>query len=79
MNILIVDDDPPSRAILRDVLEGAGYAVDEAADGVEALRRLAETTVHCIITDILMPSFRFNDVSQPVPQNQGVASNQCAG
>lgn len=56
MNILIVDDDAASRTILRDVLEGAGYTVDEAADGVEALRRLAETTVHCVITDILMPN-----------------------
>ena len=56
MKILIVDDDPASRAILRTILEEAGYTVDEAVDGVGALRRLAETTVHCIITDILMPN-----------------------
>jgi len=56
MNILVVDDDSASRTILRTVLEEAGYTVDEAVDGVEALRRLAEATVHCIITDILMPN-----------------------
>jgi len=56
MNILVVDDGEPSRTILRGVMEAAGYTVDEAADGVEALRRLTETTVHCVITDILMPN-----------------------
>lgn len=56
MNILIVDDDAANRTILRAVLEEAGYAVEEAPDGVEALRRLADTTFNCVITDILMPN-----------------------
>ena len=36
--ILVADDDPSFRALLRDILEGEGHAVVEARDGEEALR-----------------------------------------
>ena len=35
--ILVADDDPSFRALLRDILEGEGHAVTEARDGEEAL------------------------------------------
>ena len=37
--ILIVDDSSLSRRTLRGMLEGAGYAVEEASDGAQALER----------------------------------------
>ncbi len=53
--ILIADDRPNSRELIRAVLEGAGYEVDEACDGVEALQMAGELRPDLIILDIQMP------------------------
>ena len=37
--ILVVDDSSLSRRTLRNMLEGAGYIVEEASDGAQALER----------------------------------------
>lgn len=54
-NILIADDDEPVRHLIRAGLEGAGYDVAEAANGVEAIRAANATPFDLVITDILMP------------------------
>lgn len=51
--ILVVDDSTSTRAVMRSALEGAGYTVVEAADGVEAQGRL--NGVSLVICDINMP------------------------
>jgi DNA-binding response OmpR family regulator len=53
--ILIVDDDPSIRTLLRLVAERRGYSVDMAADGVDALRLLAEFQYDLAIIDLMMP------------------------
>lgn len=53
--ILVVDDEALMRATLRNLLEGAGHAVREAANGNEALRAVASRRPQLIIMDILMP------------------------
>ena len=53
--ILVVDDDPPVRNLLVDVLAGSGYRVQTARDGQEALERLAEQPPHLILLDLLLP------------------------
>jgi CheY-like chemotaxis protein len=53
--ILIVDDEQGVREVLRAALEKAGYAVDEAADGAEALAVCAKKTIDLVVTDIVMP------------------------
>lgn len=55
--VLIVDDEPVIRQVLRKTLEIADYAVLEAADGIEAIAVL-ETDRHrvsAVLTDITMP------------------------
>src|SRR5438067_2015512 len=52
---LVVDDDVAVRYTLRGILEHANLEVDEAADGVEALERLAAGVYDLIITDLNMP------------------------
>jgi CheY-like chemotaxis protein len=39
--ILVVDDDAEMRSLLQDVLQDAGYQVETAASGREALKKLA--------------------------------------
>jgi CheY-like chemotaxis protein len=56
MNLLIVDDIPTNRKLLRVTLEAEGHTTLEAADGVEALQILARETVDAVISDILMPN-----------------------
>jgi PAS domain S-box-containing protein len=52
--VLVVDDDPDLRRRLRGLLEKDGWAVDEAADGREALDRLAAPP-SLVLLDLLMP------------------------
>jgi CheY-like chemotaxis protein len=55
-HVLIVDDDQDSRESMRFVLEGAGHAVEEAADGTAALQVLRIFPVPCVVVlDLLMP------------------------
>lgn len=50
--ILVVDDDPKIRALLRNVLEDEGFAVKEAENGAQTLQVLAEHDVNLITLDI---------------------------
>jgi CheY-like chemotaxis protein len=53
--VLVVDDDADLRRQLRELLEKDGWAVDEAADGREALDRLAARP-SLVLLDLLMPN-----------------------
>ena len=53
--VLVVDDETDFRANVRHALEREGYAVQEAADGPEALKRLEAETYDLAIVDLSMP------------------------
>ncbi|WP_291327726.1 response regulator [Desulfovibrio sp. UCD-KL4C] len=53
--ILVVDDDPISRQILRAMLEKEGHVISEAEDGVKAVNNYDKGSVDLVITDIFMP------------------------
>ncbi|MGI5169640.1 response regulator transcription factor [Spirillospora sp. CA-253888] len=53
--ILVVDDEPAVRESLARSLEFEGYGVDEAADGLAALDRVAAAAPDLIVLDVLMP------------------------
>jgi DNA-binding response OmpR family regulator len=53
--ILIVDDEPGVRDILRVNLESEGYVVSEASDGFEALERTQAEAPDLIVLDLMMP------------------------
>ncbi len=55
LRILVVDDSPLIRGVIRDELEGGGYRVQEAAHGFEALARAAQTAPDLITLDVEMP------------------------
>ncbi|MDE3034403.1 MAG: response regulator [Nitrospirota bacterium] len=53
--VLVVEDNDLLRALLRTVLEEAGYEVDDARGGQEALLRMGEHTYDVVLTDYHMP------------------------
>jgi two-component system cell cycle response regulator DivK len=53
--VLIADDKPKGRELVRTVLEKHGYAIIEASDGEEALRLARESRPDLIILDLHMP------------------------
>ena len=55
LRVLVADDDPAIRLVLRHRLEAEGYVVDEAADGVSALQALRSGQFDVAVMDIIMP------------------------
>ena len=53
--ILVVEDDRAIRHLVREILKGAGYAVETAADGAEGLEKLKKKKYDLILLDIWMP------------------------
>lgn len=53
--VLVVDDANLVRLYYRDALERAGYQVDEALNGLEALEKLYDAPADLLIVDVNMP------------------------
>jgi two-component system chemotaxis sensor kinase CheA len=53
--VLVVEDSFTVRELQRSILESAGYRVETAGDGREALERVAENGIDLVLTDIEMP------------------------
>ena len=56
MRAFVVEDDPDFRELVRTVLDGAGWTVDVADDGIAALSRLRHVLPDVIILDLAMPN-----------------------
>jgi len=54
--ILIIDDEPQIRSMLKLMLERDGYEVAEAPDGIEGIRVFRQNPAELIITDLIMPN-----------------------
>ena len=55
MRILIAEDEPVARQVLKAILEAAGHAVTVAATGLEALDAWRLTEIRVVVSDWLMP------------------------
>lgn len=53
--VLVIDDEDQIRSVLRQMLEREGMVVDEAADGMEAMKIYRDNPADLVITDIIMP------------------------
>lgn len=54
--VLIVDDDAAIAEVLGEILEDAGYEVDRAEDGVEAIRKIIDGELYdLMLVDLMMP------------------------
>jgi len=54
-SVLVVDDDPSIRLMLKEVLRDEGYTVSVAANGREALAQLEHDRPDLILLDLMMP------------------------
>ena len=55
LSVLLAEDDRSLRRYLQVVLERAGYHVQSAEDGLEAMRIALNTVIDVVITDAMMP------------------------
>ena len=53
--ILVVDDEEDVQILIRRILSDAGYAVDSASDGQEALEKIDERRPDLVVLDLMMP------------------------
>ena len=54
-HVLIIDDSSTTRLYYREILEGAGFGVDEAINGIEGLEKTMERSFDLIVVDLNMP------------------------
>jgi len=72
--VLVVDDDDGIRETVRLALEDAGYSVEEARDGLAALRALhASTEPLVVLLDLMMPTLDGAGVLGSVSGNEQLA------
>ena len=64
--ILVVDDEPTVRALVRDVLEEEGHEVLLAEDGYAGLRMVEQHQPDCLVLDVMMPGLDGHAVLQRV-------------
>jgi CheY-like chemotaxis protein len=73
--VLVVDDDPEAREMVRRALEKDGWMVSEAADGREGLEALRQARPNAILLDLMMPEmdgFAFVSQLQSDPANRSI-------
>jgi CheY-like chemotaxis protein len=70
--VLVVEDNPVNRELLRELLESWGYAVMEACDGQEALRMADEAQPDILLLDIGMPLLDGYSVARKIRENPGL-------
>lgn len=71
--ILVVDDEPQIRRIMRTTLTGAGYEVDDAKTGEEALAKVREFRPDLVLLDINMPGMGGLEACKAIRADQNVA------
>ena len=73
--LLLVDDSISIRKIIAMLLEKAGYKVDVAVDGVEAIEKLASKSYALLITDLEMPRMHgYELIAEVRGSNQAISS-----
>ncbi len=69
--VLVVDDNPVGRELARKVLERLGYDVETAADGFEAVERVAKKPFDVILMDCQMPGMTGYEAASEIRRMEG--------
>jgi len=71
LRALIIDDDEPIRIMLAAIVRQAGFVVETARDGREAIDKLQDDgTYNCVLLDLMMPHVNGYDVLQYISRTQ---------
>ena len=71
--ILVVDDDPQIRRVMRVTLTGQGYEVDDAKSGEDALEKLSEERFDLVLLDMSMPGMGGLETCRSIRQHSEIA------
>ena len=71
--ILVIDDEPQIRRIMRTTLTGAGYEVDDAKTGEEGLSKLRKFRPDLVLLDINMPGMGGVETCRLIRADQNIA------
>ena len=72
ISVMVVDDEPMTRRVVRLALENAGYEVATAGDGAEALKILRDRRFDVLVTDLNMPRMDGRELCEAI-------AAECAG
>jgi DNA-binding response OmpR family regulator len=73
-SVLIVDDEPMARTLLRLMLVRAGFNVSEAEDGFDALEKIKRNRPDIILLDVMMPGMDGFSVCETLRNESETAS-----
>ena len=68
-SILIVDDQAPNRKLLAELLAAAGYMVQTASGGNEALQKICHERPDLVLLDVIMPDLSGYEVCRAIRSN----------
>ena len=69
-HILVVDDAITTRELERSILDSAGYLVDVAVDGLDALGKLQRATFDLVVADVEMPRMNGFELTERIRSNK---------
>jgi two-component system KDP operon response regulator KdpE len=72
-NILVVDDDPQIRRVLRIMLTGQGYEIDDAKCGEAALEKIRRRRFDLVLLDVRMPGLGGLETCRAIRERSEVA------
>lgn len=75
--MLVADDNPVNRKLLRELLRRDGYSVVEAADGNEAVAAFRDSRVDFVFMDVMMPSLNGYQATLRIKELCGMEGRFC--
>jgi len=66
--ILVIDDEPAIRSVVKEILETEGWQVQECSNGVEALDKIKKEKYDILLCDIKMPKLNGEELFQKVTE-----------
>ncbi|MBU2513476.1 response regulator [bacterium] len=69
-SLLVVDDSVTARILLKNILESAGYEVNTAVDGLDAITSLKERPYDLVVADVEMPRMNGFDLTRNIREDE---------
>lgn len=73
-SILVVEDSITSRTLIKNILESAGYRVETAVDGIDALAKLGAGKFDAVVTDVDMPRLNGFDLTSKIRSDKRISN-----